>query len=174
MAVTVIATPGAVDANSYETLAEYKSYLESRLHIPAAVDEADDDTMNRALVMGTRVMNGELCWTGAAASTTQSLPWPRSGMLDRNGNAIGIGVIPQALKDMLSELATLLIVADRTAESDVEAEGLERVKAGPVDVTFKDDFTHKAVVPAAVTALGVPSWFCASTADDMQSFFQVL
>lgn len=174
MALVVVATPGAANANSFVTRAEYEDYLDARLFVPDAVASADGTEKDKAITMATRVMNGELCWTGVAASATQALPWPRLGMFDRSGNAIATNVIPQALKDMTNELAFLLAQGDRTKESDVEAEGLKRVKAGPVDVEYKDDFTHKAVVSAAVISLGVPSWFCESTADDMQSFFQVL
>ena len=172
---TIVATPGASNANSYETLIEAQAYFATRLAL-AGWDSADDQSV--LLIMGTRVLdaiarpfkqlvtptNGapyyriRRQWTGAPASAAQKLAWPRTGMYDQNGNTIASTVIPQDLKDALSELAGQLGNADRTLDNDVIIQGLTSVRAGSVSLSFKDMIeTH--VLPDAVWNLMPASWF---------------
>lgn len=106
MSVTLVATPGAANANSYLTLLEAQAYWDSRL-FTSSWDDADDQTV--ALLWATRTMDALLsgyneyfstdgsqkayirtypAWTGLPATSAQSLAWPRTGMLDRNGYPI--------------------------------------------------------------------------------------
>jgi hypothetical protein len=172
----IIATAGASNANSYETLLEAQAYFDARLPV-AGWDDADDQ--NVLLLMATRVLNAiampfkqlipasggnpayyriRRTWTGAPATTTQALAWPRTGMYDANGNAIPSNVIPQALKDAESELAGQLGTADRTLDNDVIVQGITSVRAGSVALTFKD-MIETRVLPDAVWNLMPPSWF---------------
>lgn len=176
MSVIIIATPGAADANSYCTEAEADAYHEARLH-------ADDwlvsgDVKAAALVMATRLLDAYYswtgdpstqpqspklprgayyAWTGAASSEEQALCWPRTGMYTRNGFTIASGEIPTTLKYATAEFARQLIVADRSLDNDVEAQGITSLKAGPVSLSFKDAIIPK-VMPDAVQSLLVPSW----------------
>lgn len=177
---TINATPGAVDANSYETLIEFVAYLTTRLPVPTAAIAATDATREKALIVSTRALNRILTrfkrleilqskgkmekfyvvrpyWTGSPTSTTQLLPWPRDGMFDRNGNAIVNTVIPQDLKDAESEMAILAISGDVTATNAVAAQGITDVKAGPIEIAFKE-YIQNRVLPEAVYLALVPSW----------------
>lgn len=178
MPVTIVATPGASNANSYTTLAAAEAYFESRIGIPAWT-EATNDQKNALLVMATRVLDafgqpfkwivncGDGCsahyrvrrqWTGTPTTTTQVLSWPRTGMFDRNGNAIGTMVIPQDLKNAQAELAGQLATADRTLDNDIVAYGIKSIRAGSVALSFKDMVEAK-VIPDAVWNLMPASWF---------------
>jgi len=173
---TLVATPGAANANSYETLAEALAYFETRTEV-AGWENADDQEV--LLMMGTRVLDAmararktyvpankgvaahfitRRTWTGAPATTTQRLAWPRTGMYDANGNAIASNVIPQDLKDALSELAGALGTSDSTLDNDVIVQGLTSVKAGTVALTFKD-MIERHVLPDFVYDMMPPSWF---------------
>jgi hypothetical protein len=96
-------------------------------------------------------------WTGAPATATQRLAWPRTGMYDANGNAIASTVIPQALKDAESEFAGQLLRGDRTLDNDVIMQGLTSVKAGSVSLSFKESIVAQ-VIPDAVYNLMPQSW----------------
>jgi hypothetical protein len=184
MPVTITATPGDAAANSYETLTEFQTYLGLRLHVPATVTALllSDPTeiLPKALIMATRGLDRILTayrrltvlqtrsgmtrfyltnphWTGVIASTTQALAWPRSGMYDRNGNAIGTTTIPQELKDAESEMAILAVTTDLTADNAIVTQGITDVVAGPVEVQFKE-FIQKQLLPDAVAVSLVPSW----------------
>lgn len=176
MPAVIDATVGGANSNSFETLVEAQAYFDTRLPL-TGWDNADDQ--NVLLIMGTRVLsaiarpmrnlvkpsNGQAAyyvtrpqWTGAPATTTQKLPWPRTGMYDANGNAIASTVIPQDLKDALSELAGQLGSTDSTLDNAVIVQGLTSVKAGSVALTFKD-MIDQHVLPDMVWNLMPPSWF---------------
>ena len=175
MSVTIVSTPGASNANSYEEVAEANAYFTTRLFLNPAWDTAEDAAA--LLVWGTRLLDAMFVgrkilridgtnkyyvtlrkWTGAPATTTQRLSWPRTGMFDRNGNAIASNVIPQDLKDALSELAGQLLAGDRTLDNDVSVQGVKSVKAGSVAISFKDMILAQ-VIPDAVLNLMPASWF---------------
>ena len=107
--------------------------------------------------MATRLLDTMVEWEGWPNSTTQVLGWPRSGLEDRNGNAIDASVIPADLKNATAEFARQLLAKDRTADSDVETDGISRVKAGPVEVEFENPVQVK-VVPDSVFYLLPESW----------------
>ena len=109
MPVTLVTTPGTVNANSYATEAEATAYFNSRLPLVPPWEDADDPTA--ALVMSTRVLDAFVQalrvyipagstggsrpyyltrrkWTGRPASETQRRAWPRLGMYDFNGNPL--------------------------------------------------------------------------------------
>jgi hypothetical protein len=178
MPLVLIATPGDPNANSFLTLAEARSYFEGRLEVP---EWENADSQEALLVMATRVLVALFSplrklirmdppfnsyylirptWTGTATTTTQRLPWPRTGMYDRNGNEIGVMIIPQDLKEATAELAAHLAKEDRTLDKDQMLQGLRSVSAGSVSVSFKDDLdpTTALVIPDIVWNLLVPSW----------------
>lgn len=172
---TIDSTVGGVSSNSYETLVEAEAYFASRLPVDGWIAAADKNVL---LIMATRVLDAvampgktlitpksgspyylvRRTWTGAPATTTQRLAWPRTGMYDANGNAIASNVIPQALKDAESELAGQLGTSDRTLDNDIVAQGLTSVRAGSVALTFKD-YIEQRILPDAVWLLMPPSWF---------------
>lgn len=169
---TLIATPGAANANSYETLVEAQAYFDTRLPL-AGWDNADDQSV--LLIMGTRVLDAlaqpfktlipgtpaywrvRRQWTGMPSTPTQALAWPRTGMYDKNGNLIPPTVIPQALKDALAEFAGQLGASDRTLDNNVITQGIKALKAGPVDLQFKDSIMPQ-VIPDMVFNLMPTSW----------------
>jgi hypothetical protein len=172
---TIIATPGAANANSYETHAEANAYFADRIPVTppwvASGQEAFLITATRMLEAYARPRKvlvpeqGGVAayyrvmpqWTGAPATATQRLAWPRVGMFDGNGNAIDPAVIPQELKDAESELAGYLKKADRTLENDVIAQGITSLRAGSVSLAFKENLVQQ-VIPPAVYALMPYGW----------------
>ena len=107
---TLVATPGANNANSYPTLDEALLYFQTRTEV-AGWENADDqsvllmmatrvlDAMSRPIVTYVPAGNGNPAyykttstWTGYPATTTQKLAWPRSGMYDANGNSLDWGI----------------------------------------------------------------------------------
>lgn len=173
MSVTLVETPGASNANTYATEAEADAYFEARLPLTPPWADADDKTA--PLAMATRLIDSFVQpfraydadrkvyitrrqWTGAPATTTQKLAWPRTGMYDQNGNAIASDVIPDALKEAQSELAGQLLVKDTSLDNAVSVAGIRSVSAGSVSVAFKDAITQH-VLPDAVWLLMPSSWF---------------
>lgn len=178
---SIIATPGAANANCYCTFAEAEAYFETRVFASVWTGESDDDVKIAALIMATRTLNAlaqpfktfvpaqgginampayyrsRRQWTGAAATTTQRLAWPRTGMYDANGNLIASDAIPQDLKDATAELAMQLMMGDRTLDNDAIVQGLSSLKAGSVALTWKEGVVPQ-VIPDAVYNLMPASW----------------
>lgn len=148
MALVLIATPGAADANSFCDRAWADGYHEA--HLYASVwTAAANDRKEIALVMATRTIVGLVEWiTGRQATLTQALPWPRICAVDKEQNSFASNVVPPELKNATAELARQLLVKDRTADSKTETEGITRMKAGPVEFDF--DRPVAKVLPDAV------------------------
>jgi hypothetical protein len=80
MALTVETGAGLSNANSLATVAEFVSFNEERGNTTLA--EADDDQISAALIKGADYLEQKfrLLWTGARATVTQRLSWPRRGV----------------------------------------------------------------------------------------------
>lgn len=166
--MALIATAGAADANAYLTAAEFATYLTERPQVPASVTAASTASREAALIMATRMMDAYQCFTGAAATSTQALLWPRTGMLTKTGFALDSSVIPQQLKDATAELAIAMLVSDILADSDVAVQGITSISAGPVSLSFKQDIEARGL-PTIVTSLLPSSWKCENESDENDS-----
>jgi Putative DnaT-like ssDNA binding protein len=144
MACAIVATAGAVNANSYATIAEGNTYHLNHLY-GTDWDDADDDTKCRALIMATRLLDQTYDWYGSASSQTQALLWPRSAVGGRNGSLLANDTIPADIRDGTIEQARLLIISDRTADSETGVQGLKSLTAGPVSLEFTGVTSSKPI-----------------------------
>lgn len=151
-APTLVATPGDPLANTYATLEEAEAYHASHPYADVWVG-ATAAQAARALVLATRLLDAQVKWQGVIASSTQALAWPRLCAYDRHDRSLSSTVIPQAVKDATCEYARQLLARDRTADRDSDVEGLSRVKAGPVEVEFREASGGAKVLPDAVWLL---------------------
>lgn len=151
---TVVETPGAANANSYETRAGADAYHTTR---PAAQvvkwTTATNDDKDAALIMATELFDAALNWNGAPASDTQALAHPRTGLVNRVGAVIPSNVIAPELKRATAEFARRLLTSDRTGDNDVARMGITDLAAGPVKLSFSEDKTSQYV---GSTQVGVP------------------
>jgi len=166
------ATVGGAAANSYVTVAEADAYFATRLQSTAWTG-AVNATKEAALISATRLLDSSVEFTGAAADEVQALAWPRTGMLNRNGYTILSSVIPAALKNVVCELALQLIGADRLAVNDIAEQGIIGIKAGPVELRFKEAIEARGGLPSELLALLVPSWVVVPEPAN-RAFFEVL
>lgn len=177
MPIDVIHEANSATANSFISLAEYAAYHLTRLPLDPPVTTTGD-VAARNVIMATRVLsamavarkslrwdrNGKPYyytsrqWTGSLTTETQALAWGREGMYDRLRREIPNNVIPQELKDATAELAGQLGNSDTTLDNDIQVQGITRVKAGSVELSFKE-MIESHVLPEAVWMLLVPSWF---------------
>jgi hypothetical protein len=175
---TIDATVGGADANSFATHIEAEAYFDDRLHADAWNDAEEDDQL-RALIQATRLLNALVGrnseWTGAAASETQRLAWPRTGMTSSTGYAVASDEIPEEITAAEFEIALSLLQAtsDPLATSAIESLGLTSLKAGPVALTFKDELQVSAnLIPDVAFDLLVPSWY--EEIEDDNFLFEVM
>ena len=150
MAVVIVATPNAANANSYLTLADAQAIVDG------FVEDADvqhwgsgnTDSRNRALFTATQRLDRER-FLGARATDTQALQWPRTGVRkpDTYINTYAVGFpfristdyfadneIPTQIKYAQAVLAAYL----HNNTDGIGLSGLEdfkNVKIGSIDVT---------------------------------------
>jgi hypothetical protein len=121
---TIVATPGAANANSFATEVEFIAYASARLNVPTGTTvsgSACTETEKKALVEATRELT-LLMYAGIRPSSTQALSWPRGyapnpdlDQLEPGGSLTDVyfadDVIPQRVKDATVELALAFIKA---------------------------------------------------------------
>lgn len=151
MPVTLVTTVGAANANAYCSLAEADAYHEGHAH--ASTWTGTDDVKNRAIVTATRLLDESYDWFGWVVDDVQALGWPRRGAYYKTGYAVPDTVVPQAVKNATAEFARQLLAEDRTADSEVEAQGITGIKAGSVELTFDTATAKSQVVPDAVHSM---------------------
>ncbi len=133
--------------NSFVTITEAESYFYDRLN-QTSWDSATDETVERALVTATGILD-DLDWGGTAIPTTSyPLSWPRdityydskSGgyeNLEDDRTTSDMGTIPEDIKKATYELALHLIKNMSTIED--QSSGSPRLKdlsVGSISLTF--------------------------------------
>jgi hypothetical protein len=175
-------TVGGASANSFASVAEYKTYWGARLFNTVPLAQTDPN-IEVGLKWGCLLLSACFRWTGAAVDDVQALPWPRSGMLSLTGFAIPTTVNPQQLKNAQCEWAGQLFSGDRTVDNAAlkvigSQTQLTAIKAGPVSLSFGgqtfsniesfdayvrslgSDFDYLSkIVPDGVRVLLVPTWY---------------
>lgn len=152
LAMTVVATASATNANSYCTRAEADEYHKVHLYNSAWIG-ADDWKREAALIWATRLLDEQVDWKGYPTTNTQALRWPRSWVEDRDGQIwIDNASIPAWLKHATAELARHLLASDRTAERSI---GIQSVTTDTVEVVF-DKHDVPPVLPPSVRAIVEP------------------
>ena len=86
--MTLIATPGASDANSFVTVAQALQWQIGRLNAQAWAD-ADPEIQEASLIQATTLLSLRVCWKAAPVEPdTQALPLPMVGQADQFGRAL--------------------------------------------------------------------------------------
>jgi hypothetical protein len=164
MPLTVDATVGGVNSNSFQTVAEIDTYFLARVpsSVAAQWNALTTAEKSAAAVMATTWITALVHWTQYPTSTTQALPWPQTNQLKRNGqDYIANNVIPQELKNCHAEVALYLAVEDRIVQFDPIELGIQKIKAGSVDIQFREKIpvqNQPSIIPSTYWDLLVPSW----------------
>jgi hypothetical protein len=153
MAITIIATPGASDANAYCTLEEANTFHdESRYHSKETWLEAGSNDRKRALIWASRLLDEMVTWSGAVVHTIGALRWPRYSVWHEDGYMISSSIVPQFVKDATSEFAYHLLIEDRTEETNRDTMGFEKIAIGDLKLTI-DKWTSKPIMPQSVWSI---------------------
>ncbi len=140
MALIIIATLGASDANSYVTLAEAESYFDARLY-SAVWDNATNDDKNRALAMATKRIEQENFY-GDRETTIQKLKFPRVNLGYLDGLLLD-GDIPEMLKEAQFELAIHMLSVNMTLKG-VASDAFKEIQVGSIKVQPAIDASDNA------------------------------
>ena len=151
MAISIDATAGGANANSYVTEADALTYIEPHA-LNGVYTDASVDQRAAALVESTRLLDEYFDWKGSIASNTQALRWPRSDVTDPDGRTVASDSIPVFLARATAIYAAELLVQNR--QTDPDGEGLSSVSvAGAVSVVFDKTFKSKAIPESVLSSL---------------------
>lgn len=150
MAITLIATPGASNANTYGTQTEADDYFASRLQSSGWTSNVAKQAA--ALVTACNRLEQET-YSGYVVSESQALKWPRSGVSNRDtGGLWSEFVVPRPVKCAQFELALVLIASGEDFVAETGLEGFSRIVVGPIDVTIESQ-RPGGTLPAEVVRL---------------------
>ena len=149
MAVTIDATAGGANANSYLTLADAQAIIDGMVEDAdvTAWGSATEDQKNRALYTATQRLDRER-FLGARATDTQALQWPRTGVRkpDTYVNTYATGFpfrisddyfTDEEIPDQVKRAQVVLAVYLNNNKDGIGLSGLEdykRVKLGNIEV----------------------------------------
>ena len=168
MALTLIKEDGTgkVDANSYASAADGDAYHDGHLY-PTAWTGATTPNKEKALVMATRLIDGEYQFNGFKWSDAQSLQWPRERCPDPDRAGLGIiagvlssfngdacvpsDIVPPRVMQATCELARELIIADRTAVPP--GEGVTLIRAADQSETIYNKRDKRPVISMIAQSL---------------------
>lgn len=153
MALTLIKETGAglVDANAYANAADGDAYYDGHLYATAWT-AATLANKEKALVMATRLIDGQFQFAGWKAKETQSLQWPRLSVRDPDGESdLAADAVPTLVRDATCEMARELLIADRTAAA--AGEGLKYENTGTTQKGYDKSDTRPVVSHVAQAML---------------------
>lgn len=146
--MTIVATPGAVNANSYADEAYAESFFMSRLGSDAWL-KAASETREAALIQATVMLDSMFEWNGERTTEEQSLRWPRAWCEDRDGYVIDDDIVPDLVKQAQCELAKFLIA---NSGYSGESRDVDRLTIGTIRLDF-DDSASALPIPTVVVEL---------------------
>lgn len=150
MSVTLVATAGATDANSYLSDTDADALINNRLQV-ANWAAADADDQARALIMATNRID-QLTFQGWKSNTGQALKWPRIWTFDEDGYELDTASIPVVIQNATIEVALWLLNQNAASADPLQPTGLEAFKSatvGPISVEPDKSFRAGAL-PANV------------------------
>ena len=157
MALTLIKEDGTgkVDANAYANAADGDAYHEGHLYA-SAWTAATTPNKEKALVMATRLIDGQFQFEGVKVNDAQALQWPREGCHDPdadgwNGGTVADNVVPKGVVEATCEMARELLVADRTAAP--AGEGLKYQNVGTTQTGYDKSDTRPVISHVAQALL---------------------
>lgn len=156
MAVTLVTTVGASDANSYVSAEAADTYIEFHILDDDLRGEwagLPADEKSRYLILATRQLDMYSGWRGVRKTRNQALEWPRADAVDVDGYYIPDDSIPA--KIIAATVETAWWMWQNSAETPVEAYQYDSIRVGAVSINFNEKAggPSKTHLPANVLAL---------------------
>jgi hypothetical protein len=143
--------------NSYATHAEFLSYMDRIPEVyKSAFIAADPFQREQALVWATQLLDANILWPSGSYRRleTQTLQFPRIGIIDQDGWLVDELTVPQFIKDATCQLAFELLKSDLTTEPTT---GIRALTVGPISIDFDINHAHDVkVIPRSVWSLLLP------------------
>jgi len=155
---TLVVTVGSSTSNAYCTLVVANQFHDDRPAAGTTWANATDSSKNKAILWSTLLLDNLITWRGNVVDDVQALDWPRYGLVYPSNYFVPSDIIPTELQNACAEFSRQLLADDRAADSDIQTQGITRIKAGSVELAFKDSVFAK-VVPDVVVNLIPSEWY---------------
>lgn len=129
---------GLTTANSYVTRAEASEILEANILAFPTWSALSGDAQDATLIYATRYLDARARWEGVKTFSASALRWPRTGVVDRDGETVADNVVPFQVKQATAELARFLAVTDLANFRGQD--GLKQITADVVTLIFNEDY----------------------------------
>ena len=150
MAVTIDATAGGANANSYITLSEANTFVEAMISSTdvSKWTTGTDDTRNRALAAATQRLDRER-FIGARATNTQALQFPRTGVRrpDTYVNTYATGFPFRISEDYFSETE----IPDQIKRAQIELAVYLKNNTDGISLSGLNDYKSVSIGSISVT-----------------------
>jgi hypothetical protein len=152
---------GGVTFEIYSTFTLANDYMKGQTDA-SAWSAADTTAKNQALVTATRSFDRQT-WVGTPTdlATPQPIAWPRTGVTDRNGQAVPDSVIPQDVLNGFYEWA-LDIVGDVDIASQSPGTNTKRVrtkeKVDVIEVEAETELFRATIGQTARFPIDIMEW----------------
>ena len=134
MPISIDATVGGSNSNAYMTLLRANSLIEE---LPHAGDWLSNPSIrkDRMLLQATRLIDRRMIFFGARTSASQSLEWPRTGIVHAiMGKDVSSAIIPDFIESAMVEWM-LALHASLTREFQAVA-GVRSLRTPSYDIEF--------------------------------------
>jgi hypothetical protein len=128
---------------------------------PALTDDvADDETIERfsanekekALIWTTNILDSMMDWFGTKRTVEQRLRWPRSGVVDADGQYYDADTIPEELEIAVAELALHFLERNTFKAPTILGQGVSSFKVGAIEADV-DSLQTVDTIPENILAL---------------------
>lgn len=141
MAVTLIVEDGTgkSDANAIVSLVELKAHFDGR---GVSYSDYTDDQLNGAIVRASAFLASAYQWQGIKVNQrAQTMPFPRTGVFDREGWNVLQDEIPREVKAACAEIAIYEAANPGGMNPNVVlAEKVTSEQVGPIKVEYANAF----------------------------------
>jgi hypothetical protein len=96
--------------NSYISLDDANTYFANRLYTdPWDNASSDESEKEYALIWACSLLENRVHWKGLKTTLSQTLQWPRKGLVNLYGQSVDKTIIPASIKAVQCELALYLL-----------------------------------------------------------------
>lgn len=128
-------------ANSFLTYARAEAVLDGLLCVRTYWNAATVATRERALMTATHLLSSRLQFRGSLRTREQALPFPRAGIVDRDGRYVDADTIPLGVERATVALACLLLEADGQGAGPgtyEETGQIKRLRNDGLEIEYRD------------------------------------
>lgn len=146
------ATVGGTTANSFLTVARANLVIQEGRVSASAWATAAEAQRAASLVGASQLLSHGFNWNGTRASTTQALPFPRTGIVS-DGVTISNTTIPRAIEEAVIDIAFGLLSGAAASSGELQKLGLSVLKVDVIRLEASDQPANVSEIPDRVSYL---------------------